>query len=46
MVKKDGYTLHVEIVSQSIQAEGTDAVGVKPVVLAWGVDPSTLKTQP
>ena len=37
MVEKDGYTLHVEIVSQSIQAEGTNAKGEKPVQLAWGV---------
>ena len=46
IAEKDGYTLHVEILSQSIQAEGVDADGVKPVVLAWGVDPSTLNTQP
>lgn len=39
----DGYKLHIEVLAQSVQAEGVDKNGVKPVVLAWGVDPSTLK---
>lgn len=38
----EGYTLHVEIISQSIQAEGTAANGKTPAEIAWGVDPSTL----
>lgn len=33
----EGYTLHVEIISQSIQAEGTDAAGKTPIELAWKV---------
>ena len=32
----DGYYLSVEIVAQSIQADGTDASGNHPVTLAWG----------
>ena len=32
-----GYALSVELLSQSIQAEGTNAKGEKPVQLAWGV---------
>lgn len=39
---KDGYTLNVEILSQSVQAEGTDADGKTPFELAWGFDPTTL----
>lgn len=31
-----GYTLSVEILGQSIQADGQDDTGAKPVVLAWG----------
>lgn len=41
----DNYTLHVEILSQSIQAEGVklvDGVEKKPVELVWGIDPTTL----
>ena len=38
----DGYGLNVEIISQSIQAEGTAANGDTPAKIAWGVDPSTL----
>ena len=34
----EGYTLHVEILAQSIQAQPIDAV-----MAAWGVDPTTLK---
>ena len=33
----EGYSLSVEIVAQSIQADGVDAAGEHPVVLAWGV---------
>ena len=33
-----GYSLSVEILSQSIQADGVDAKGNKPIELAWGVD--------
>ena len=42
LAEKEGYTLHVEIISQSIQAEGTAANGKTPAEIAWGVDPSTL----
>ena len=38
----DGYSLSIEILSQSIQADGVDENGVKPVVLAWKVDPEKL----
>lgn len=31
------YYLHIEILSQTIQADGTDQNGVMPVQLAWGV---------
>lgn len=31
-----GYTLSIEILSQSIQSDGQDENGAKPVVLAWG----------
>lgn len=37
-----GYSLSIEILSQTIQADGVDANGEKPVVLAWGVDPTDL----
>lgn len=37
-----GYKLSIEIMGQSIQADGVDSNGVKPVVLAWSVDPETL----
>ncbi len=39
----EGYTLVVEVLAQSIQADGVDASGKKPVELAWGIDPATLK---
>lgn len=32
------YKLVVEIISQTIQSEGTDALGNKPIELAWNVD--------
>ena len=34
----DGYKLSVEILAQSIQSDGTDGKGNKPIELAWGVD--------
>lgn len=34
----DGYQLSIEIMAQSIQADGTDENGNKPIELAWGVD--------
>ena len=34
----EGYTLSIEIMGQSIQADGTDSKGNKPIELAWGVD--------
>lgn len=33
----EGYALNVEIISQSIQAEGTDAAGKTPIELSWKV---------
>lgn len=43
----DGYHLNVEIIGSGIQSKGMgtneDGDPTKPVVLAWGVDPSTLK---
>ena len=33
-----GYSLSIEILSQTIQADGVDAKGNKPIELAWGVD--------
>lgn len=42
--EKTGYELSVEILAQSIQADGVASDGVtKPVVDAWGVDPENLK---
>ena len=42
----DGYTLCVEVLADAIQAEGVgkddNNVEKKPVVLAWGIDPTTL----
>ena len=42
-----GYNLAVEIIGSGIQSKGMgtneDGDPTKPVVLAWGVDPSTLK---
>lgn len=32
----DGYNLSIEIIAQTIQADGEDSEGNKPVVLAWG----------
>ena len=40
--EKEGYELHMEILAQSIQADGKTENGTKAVVDAWGVDPSTL----
>lgn len=34
----EGYTLVVEILAQTIQAEGRDSDGKKPIEKAWGVD--------
>jgi len=34
----DGYTLSVEILAQSIQADGVDKLGNRPIELAWNVD--------
>lgn len=39
---ESGYTLNVEILSQSVQAKGTNADGKTPFELAWGFDPATL----
>lgn len=39
-----GHTLHIEIMSQSIQAEGVKGT-TKAVVDAWGVDPTTLSAR-
>ena len=36
-----GYTLHVELMSQSIQADGMNG-DMKVVESAWGVDPDEL----
>ena len=33
-----GYELHFQIAATTIQADGEDAKGNKPVALAWGVD--------
>ena len=33
-----GYDLAIDIMAQSIQADGVDAKGNKPIELAWGVD--------
>lgn len=38
-----GYGLCVEIVADAIQADGVASDGTKPVVKAWGVDPSELQ---
>lgn len=37
-VEMDGYTLSIEILAQTIQVEGTDAKGNRPIELAWNVD--------
>ena len=34
----EGYSLSIEIISQAIQADGTDADGKTPVELAWGAE--------
>ena len=39
-VAPDGYQPSVSILSQSIQADGKDSSGVRPVVLAWGTTES------
>ena len=38
----EGASLSVEILAQSVQAQGVDANGTKAVVLAWGIDPESL----
>ena len=39
----EGYSLSVEILAQTIQADGVDsATGKTPVMIAWGVQPETL----
>lgn len=38
-----GYGLCVEILADAIQADGVASDGTKPVVKAWGVDPSELQ---
>jgi len=35
---KEGYELHFQIAASTIQADGVDAKGNKPVALAWGVN--------
>lgn len=40
----EGYSLSVEILAQTIQADGVDsATGKTPVMIAWGVQPEELK---
>ena len=34
----NGYHMNLQILAQSIQAEGQDSKGNKPIELAWGVD--------
>lgn len=36
--KPDGYELTIEILAQSIQADGVDSDSNKPIELTWGVD--------
>lgn len=43
--EKTGYELSVEILAQSIQADGVTSDGKKPVVDAWGVDPESLNKE-
>ena len=38
----DGYSLSIEIMGQSIQADGTDAEGKTPIELAWGEEAAKL----
>lgn len=38
----DGYTLSIEIMAQSIQADGKNAEGKTPVELAWGTEVAEL----
>ncbi|MGM9565029.1 hypothetical protein [Evtepia sp.] len=40
----NGCHLQVAILAESIQADGVGSDGFKPVMLAWGVDPSTLNS--
>ena len=35
-----GYSMHVEIAAESVQAAGTTDAGVKAVTDAWGFDPT------
>ncbi len=39
----EDYHLEVEIVAEAVQSAGTDHNGTKAVVLAWGVDPASLR---
>lgn len=39
----EGAALSVEILAQSVQAQGVDENGTKAVVLAWGLDPEQLR---
>lgn len=41
-VAPDGYTLCVDIIADAVQSKGVASNGNKPVVEAWGVDPTTL----
>lgn len=34
----EGYSLSIEILAQTIQSEGIDPKGNKPIELAWGID--------
>ena len=42
--QNDGSLQALDIIAESIQAEGVDAQAAKAVVKAWGVDPTTLGT--
>lgn len=44
--EKEGYELHMEILASSIQADGVDASGKKPIELAWGVNIADGKVEP
>jgi len=38
LAANEGYQLSIDILTQSVQSEGVDDKGNKPVELAWGVD--------
>lgn len=42
MPENPEYELQVDIIAQSIQADGEDANGRTPAEIAWGVNPATL----